>query len=75
MLAYARKKGIVKLNRDIMGSINRVAHLLAQKHYAEQRNTLATGCKEMLAAGKTRTEIDIYLAEVATSSQYPTTVK
>lgn len=54
----------MELNRDIMKRVNKVAHLLAQKKYAERRNALVTECKAMLVMGKTKTDIDIYLADV-----------
>ncbi len=41
-----------------------MAHLLAQKQYAEHRDFLAAECKAMLAEGKTKTDIDAYLADV-----------
>lgn len=50
--------------RDIMKRVNKVAHLLAQKQYADRRDALVAACKEMLTIGKTRSDIDIYLADV-----------
>jgi hypothetical protein len=54
----------MELNRDIMKRVNKMAHLLAQKQYAEHRDFLAAECKAMLAEGKTKTDIDAYLADV-----------
>lgn len=67
----AREKEIMELNRDIMKSINKVAHLLAQKQYAKHRDFLTAECKAMLVKGKTRTDINAYLIDVgATKRSY-----
>lgn len=50
----ARERGTMKLNRDIMKNINKVAHFLAQKQYADHRDALAAECKAMLAGGRTK---------------------
>ena len=40
---------------------------MTQKQYADHRNALAAECKAMLAEGKSRTDIDAYLADVGTN--------
>ncbi|MEO6421422.1 MAG: hypothetical protein ABIR84_01690 [Candidatus Nitrotoga sp.] len=61
---HAREKVIMELNRNIMKSINRVAHQLAQNQYEELRSVLIAECKAMLAAGKTKADIDSYFLDV-----------
>jgi hypothetical protein len=55
--ASASEKGIMKLNRNIMKSINRGAHQLAKKQYEKHRSFLIAECKAMLAAGKTTADM------------------